>query len=54
MSEKQKEILDRLGKLPAPLQDKFLDRIQGATMAMDVLAPAGAEASEENRKEAAQ
>ena len=37
MSEKEKAMLEKLAALPAPLQDRFLDRIQGATMALDVL-----------------
>lgn len=37
MSEKEKDMLEKIAALPAPLQDKFLERIQGATMALDVL-----------------
>lgn len=37
MSEKEKAMLEKLAALPAPLQDRFLDRIQGATMALDML-----------------
>lgn len=51
MSEKQKQILDKFAKLPEPLQDKFLDRIQGATMALDVLASKEPEQTAENEKE---
>lgn len=37
MSEKEKAMLEKLAALPEPLQDRFLDRIQGATMALDML-----------------
>ena len=39
MSEKEKAMLEKLAALPEPLQDRFLDRIQGATMALDMLKP---------------
>ena len=37
MSEKEKDMLQKIAALPAPLQDKFLERIQGAVMALDTL-----------------
>lgn len=37
MSEKEKQILDKIAKLPAPLQDKFLDRLEGARLAIDAI-----------------
>lgn len=37
MSEKEKVILSKMAKLPEPLQDKFLDRIEGAAMALDLM-----------------
>lgn len=37
MSEKEKAILSKMAKLPEPLQDKFLDRLEGAAMAIDMM-----------------
>lgn len=37
MSEKEKAILNKMAKLPEPLQDKFLDRLEGAAMAIDMM-----------------
>ena len=37
MSEKEKQMLEKISKLPAALQEKFVDRLQGAVMALDVL-----------------
>ena len=37
MSEKEKQILDKIAQLPAPLQDKFLDRLEGARLAIDAI-----------------
>lgn len=42
MSEKTREMLEKFISLPEPVQDKFLDMAQGASMAMGVLASAGA------------
>ncbi len=42
MSEKTREMLEKFISLPEPVQDKFLDMAQGASMAMGVLANAGA------------
>jgi len=35
MSEKEKEIVEKIAALPPQLQDKFLDRVEGAIMALD-------------------
>lgn len=47
LSEKEKDMLERWAKLPPGLQDRFLDRLQGAADAVDVLAatqtPTGAD-----------
>ena len=37
MSEKEKQILEGVSKLPDPLKDRFLDQIQGASMALDLM-----------------
>ena len=37
MSEKEKRIAEGIAKLPDPLKDRFLDKIEGAAMAMDLL-----------------
>jgi hypothetical protein len=37
VSEKEKALLEGIAKLPDKLQDKFLERIQGAVMALDTL-----------------
>ena len=37
MSEKEKVFLTKIAKLPEPLQDKILDRIEGAAMAIDMM-----------------
>lgn len=37
MSEKEKRIAESIAKLPDPLKDRFLDKIEGAAMAMDLL-----------------
>lgn len=37
MSEKEKSILEKIAQLPAPLQDKFLDRLEGARLAIDAM-----------------
>lgn len=37
MSEKEKTILSKMAKLPEQLQDKFLDRLEGAAMAIDMM-----------------
>ena len=37
MSEKEKQILDKIAQLPTPLQDKFLDRLEGARLAIGAI-----------------
>ena len=37
MSEREKNLVDKIAKLPDALQDKFLNMAQGATLALDVL-----------------
>lgn len=37
MSEKEKTILDKIAKLPPELQDRLVDKLDGAVMALDVL-----------------
>ena len=37
MSEKEKTILSKMARLPEQLQDKFLDRLEGAAMAIDMM-----------------
>ena len=36
MSEKEKKIAENISKLPEPLKDRFLDKIEGAVMALDL------------------
>lgn len=38
MSEKEKELCAKVAKLPQELLDKFVDKIDGAAMAIEVLA----------------
>lgn len=38
MSEKEREILNRISTLPDKLQDRFLDKLQGAADAVEILA----------------
>lgn len=38
MSEKEKRIMENVAKLPDPLMDRFLDKIEGAVMALDMTA----------------
>lgn len=40
MSEKEKQILHEISKLPPNLKDRFLDKIEGAAMALDALGTA--------------
>ena len=37
MSEKEKRIAEGITKLPDPLKDRFLNQLQGAVMALDML-----------------
>ena len=39
MSEKEKKIAENISKLPEPLKDRFLDKIEGAVMALDLTKP---------------
>lgn len=41
MSEKEKRIVEGIAKLPGPLKDRFLDKIEGAVMALDLTAREG-------------
>lgn len=42
MSEHAQEIMQKASALPPKLQEKFLDKLDGATMALEAMAPAGA------------
>lgn len=37
MSEREKQLLEGVAKLPEPLRKQFLDKIDGAAMALDYL-----------------
>ena len=37
MSDKEKRIMEGVSKLPGPLKDRFLDKLEGAAMALDAL-----------------
>lgn len=37
MSEKEKKIVEGIAKLPDPMKERFLDKIEGAVMALDLL-----------------
>lgn len=37
MRQKEKEFVEKFGKLPAQLQDKMLDQIKGAALALEVM-----------------
>lgn len=37
MSEKEKAMCEKISKLPPELQEKFLDKVDGAVMALDLL-----------------
>lgn len=50
MSEKEKQLVNDLAKLPEPLKDKFLDQIKGAATCLDALG-IGQERKEDGRKE---
>ena len=51
LSEKEKAMLDQWARLPESLQDRFLDRLQGAADALDAVAPLLA-AAQDQRPEA--
>ena len=38
MSEKERELQKGIAKLPESLQDRFLDQVRGAALALDLLA----------------
>lgn len=40
MSDKEKRIMEGVSKLPGPLKDRFLDKLEGAAMALDALGAA--------------
>ena len=40
MSEREKQLLEGVAKLPEPLRKQFLDKIDGAAMALDYLGTA--------------
>lgn len=48
MSKEEKTLYEKLGQLPPALQDRFEDQIDGAAMALAILAP-----SEDREKEEA-
>lgn len=50
MSEKEKKIVEGIAKLPGPMKDRFLDKIEGAVMALDMLAPQKGEQNEPREK----
>lgn len=37
MSEKEKSLSEKVAQLPADLQDKFVDQITGAVMAIELM-----------------
>lgn len=37
MSDKERELIEKVAKLPEPLRVKFLDQARGAVLAMDAL-----------------
>lgn len=49
MSEKEKELCAKVAKLPQELLDKFVDKIDGAAMALEVLAAEKTERPEEKK-----
>lgn len=51
LSEKEKAMLDQWARLPEALQDRFLDRLQGAADALDAVGPLLA-AAQDQRPEA--
>ena len=51
LSEKEKAMLDQWARLPEALQDRFLDRLQGAADALDAVAPL-LQAAQDQRPEA--
>lgn len=45
MSEKEKAMLEKIAALPDPIKEKFIDRLDGARIALDVLGVGGAAAN---------
>ena len=41
MSERDHDMLEKIRGLPGPLQEKFIDRLDGAAMAMETLTASG-------------
>lgn len=37
MSDTEKDLVERVAKLPEPLRARFLDQVKGAAMALDIL-----------------
>lgn len=50
VSEKQKALAEKIAALPEKLQDKFTDKVDGAIMALDLMAEAQADAEKEGNK----
>lgn len=40
MSDKEKQMLEKIAALPDPIKEKFIDRLDGARIALDVLGAA--------------
>jgi hypothetical protein len=38
MAEKEKMLAEKIAALPDALQDRFLDKVDGATLALDLMA----------------
>lgn len=49
MSEKEKRLSENISRLPKELQDRFVDQITGAAMALDLLAGEGDEDEEDEK-----
>lgn len=47
MSDKEKEMAQKIAELPDRLQDKFLERLEGAVMALDAMQKDEADNGEE-------
>lgn len=47
MSEKENQIITKIAQLPEPLKDKFLDRLEGARLALDAISTETKEAAHE-------
>ena len=51
MSEKERELQKGIAKLPESLQDRFLDQVRGAALALDLLAVKSAAVPDSQRPE---